>query len=66
LEQLRNQPGHWHELMGDRWGQRAASLDGSNRLVIEPDHEPVPRKPEGGLDWSNTTAVIIVEIADYH
>ena len=66
LEQLRNQPGHWHELTGERWGQLAANLEGGNRLVIEPDHAPIPRKPDGGLDWPNTTAVIVVEIVDYH
>ena len=66
LEQLRNQPGHWHELTGVRWGQLAASLDGGNRLVFEPDHDPIPRKPDGGLDWSQTTTVTILEIVDYH
>ena len=66
MEQLRDQPGHWHELTGDRWGQFAANLEGGNRLVVEPDHEPIPQKTDGGLDWSNITAVIVVEIIDYH
>ncbi len=66
LEQLRNQPGHWHELTGDRWGQLAASLDGGNRLVFEPSHDPIPQKADGGLDWSSTIAVTIVEIVNYY
>ena len=66
LGQLRNQPGHWHELTGERWSQLAASLDGGNRLVFEPDHDPVPRKSDGGLDWHQVTAVTITEIVNYH
>lgn len=66
LEQLRSHPGHWHELTGNRWGQLAANLEGANRLIFEPDHDPVPRKPDGGLDWRLVTAVVITEIVDYH
>ncbi len=66
LEDLRNRPGSWHELTGSRWGQLAASLDGLNRLVFEPNNVPRPTKPDGGLDWSSVTEVIIIEITDYH
>lgn len=66
LEQLRNQPGHWHELTGDCWGQLAANLDGGNRLVFEPDHDPLPTKPDGGLDWNQVSAVVVIEIINYH
>jgi proteic killer suppression protein len=52
LGPLRFDVGHWHELAGDRWGQLACSLDGRNRLVFEPGHDPRPLKPDGGLDWS--------------
>jgi proteic killer suppression protein len=65
LESLRNQPGNCHELAQERDGQPAVSLDGLFRLVFEPA-EPIPRKPDGGLDWSNVIAVEIVEIVDYH
>ena len=65
LENLRDQPGNCHELAQDRAGQLAISLDGLFRLIFEPI-EPVPRKPDGGLDWSKVTAVDIIEIVDYH
>ena len=65
LEDLRFQPGHWHELIGDRWGQLAVSLSGRIRLIFEP-YDLRPEKPDGGLDWSRITAVVIVEITDYH
>ena len=66
LEELRHRPGHWHELTGDRWGQLATSLDGLNRLIFEPNDDPLPTKDDGGLDWSAVTEIVIVEIADYH
>ena len=66
LEELRNRPGSWHELSGTRWGQLAASLDGLNRLVFEPNNDPKPTKSDGGLDWSAVTEIIIIEITDYH
>ena len=66
LELLRFEPGHWHELTGDRWGQLACSLDGANRLVFEPGNDPTPLKSDGGLDWTRVTAVEIIEIIDYH
>ena len=66
LEELRNRPGSWHELSGTRWGQLAASLDGLNRLVFEPNNDPKSIKPDGGLDWSAVTEIIIIEITDYH
>lgn len=66
LESLRFDVGRWHELMGDRWGQLACSLDGLIRLIFEPAHEPRPFKPDGGLDWTRITTVEIIEITDYH
>ena len=66
LEKLRYAPGDWHELTGDRDGQLACSLRGLNRLVFTPSNDPIPIKPDGGLDWSEVTAVMNVEIVDYH
>ena len=66
LEKLRFYPGKYHELTGDRWGQLAVSLEGLTRLVFEPNHDPRPIKPDGGLNWSAVTSVMIVEIVDYH
>ena len=55
-----------HPLKGDRNGQYAVSLDGGVRLVFEPANEPVPQKDDGGINWSEVTAVCIVFIGDYH
>jgi proteic killer suppression protein len=66
LEELRHRPGGWHELTGNRWGQLAASLDGLNRLIFEPNNDPRPTKPDGGLDWTAVTEIVIIEITDYH
>jgi proteic killer suppression protein len=66
LEKLRFFPGNFHELTGDRWGQLAVSLGGLPRLIFEPNHDPRPTKPDGGLDWLAVTSVTLVEIVDYH
>ena len=66
LEQLRYAAGDWHELKGDRKGQLACSLRGLKRLVFIPANDPIPTKPDGGLDWIQVTAVMNVEIVDYH
>ena len=65
LEILRGQPGHCHELTQDRAGQLAVSLDGLFRLVFAPQ-EPIPHKPDGGLNWNEVIAIEIIEIVDYH
>jgi proteic killer suppression protein len=66
LEALRFAAGDWHELTGDRKGEIACSLSGRVRLIFVPANEPLPTKPDGGLDWSNVTAVMNLEIVDYH
>ena len=58
--------GRPHPLTGDRAGQFALDLVHPNRLVFEPDHDPVPRTEDGGIDWSQVTQVCIVWIGDYH
>ena len=66
LEKLRFAPGDWHELAGKRKGQFACSLRGLDRLVFLPANNPRPTKPDGGLDWAQITAVMNLEIIDYH
>ncbi|MGL6225792.1 MAG: type II toxin-antitoxin system RelE/ParE family toxin [Thermoguttaceae bacterium] len=65
LEELRFQPGHFHELSGERLGQLAVRLEGVVRLVFRPAHPP-PIKADGGLNWSEVTSVELIEIVDYH
>lgn len=66
LAQLRNQPGRFHELAGDRKDFMACDLDGQNRLIFAVADNPVPRLPYGGLDWSKVSSVCIHGVVDYH
>ncbi len=66
LAQLRNQPGKFHELTGDRKGFLACDLDQPYRLIFAPADEPVPKLPNGGLDWEKVTSVCIHEVVNYH
>lgn len=36
------------------------------RLIFIPDHDPVPRLKDGGLDWSKVTAIKILGVEDTH
>lgn len=58
--------GNPHPLVGDRQGQFSIGLAGGNRLVFEPNHNPVPKKDDGGINWTMVTSVTIVFIGDYH
>lgn len=66
LEVMRTLPGRCHELKGDRDGQLSLDLEHPNRLILEPANDPVPCKPDGGLDWSSIDAVRIIGIEDTH
>ena len=59
--------GRFHELKGDRKGQLSLDLVHPQRLLFQPNHDPVPRKEEGGeLDLAKITSVLILEITDPH
>ena len=66
LEDLRHLPGRCHELHGDRKGQLAIDVKHPHRLIFQPAHDDVPRHEDGGLDWTNITAIRVIEITDYH
>lgn len=66
LEEMKRLPGKCHELSGDRRGQLSLSVSGNYRLIFEPANDPLPLKPDGGLDWSRVTAVKVIEVEDYH
>ena len=55
-----------HELKADRAGQISVDLRHQYRLLFEPANKPIPRKPDGGLDWAKITAVRILEVEDTH
>jgi plasmid maintenance system killer protein len=67
LQDLRTLPGpRCHELTGDRKGQLSVDLEHPYRLLFGPANDPIPRKEDGGLDWSHITAVEIIQIEDTH
>lgn len=59
-------PARCHELTGNRAGQLSLDLDHPYRLIFMPDHDPPPTRPEGGLDWSGVTSVVILGVEDTH
>ena len=59
-------PDRSHLLRGDRAGQFAVDLVHPHRLVFEPNHELLPRAEDGGIDAGQVTAIVIVEVTDYH
>ena len=67
LEEIRPFPApRCHELRENRKGQLAVDLEYPKRLIFKPEHNPIPIKNNGGLDWTKITAVKIIEIKDYH
>ena len=54
---MRNLPGHWEELTGDRKGQFSCRLASGLRLIVRPKRQPPPAKPDGGLDWRAVAAM---------
>jgi plasmid maintenance system killer protein len=60
-------PGRCHELTkGQKSGQLSVDLDHPYRLIFTPDHDPVPTRKEGGLDWSQITSIKILGVEDTH
>lgn len=66
LEDLRNMPGGYHELLNVRKGQWACDLDQPYRLVFEPHENPIPTDKDGRYIWIEIKGVEIVEIINYH
>ena len=66
LEDMRRVPGRCHELRGDRAGVLSLDLTHPYRLLFTPAHDPLPLKPDGGLDWATITAVTIIGVEDTH
>ncbi len=46
-----SKPARCHELSGDRKGKLSVDLDHPYRLIFVPNHDPVPKHEDGGLDW---------------
>ena len=59
-------PTYRHELKGNRKGEFAVKLNANYRLVFVPNHDPVPRREDGGIDLEKITSVILLSVEDYH
>ena len=59
-------PFRCHQLSGDRDEQFAVDLVHPYRLVFEVAHDPIPRDEFGGVDKLRVTAIMIMEVIDYH
>lgn len=59
-------PGNFHPLSGVRDGTFALNLKHGYRLILEPAHDPIPRRPDGGIDLVAVTAVTVLDVEDYH
>lgn len=66
LSDMHGVPGNCHRLRADLAGEFAVDLRGPYRLIFEPDHDPVPRLDDGGVDTASVTNIKIKEVADYH
>ena len=55
-----------HELTLNRKGQFAVDLEHPRRLILKPNHNPLPLKADGGIDLRKITAVTILGVEDYH
>lgn len=59
-------PSRCHELKGNLKGTLSVDLDHPYRLIFRPNHDIVPSKEDGGLDWDCVTAICILEVQDTH
>jgi len=67
LDEIRTLPQpRCHELTGDRSGQLSVDLNHPYRLLFRPYNNPIPLKPDGGLDWTEVTQIEILGVEDTH
>ncbi len=59
-------PDRRHQLSGDRHERFAVDLVQPYRLVFDANHEPIPRKEDGGMDTERVTSITILDVVDYH
>src|SRR5262245_9082445 len=59
-------PDRCHQLSADRDERFAVDLTRNWRLEFEPDHVPIPRKPDGGINEQEVTAIRLLGVVDYH
>ncbi|MBI5303490.1 MAG: type II toxin-antitoxin system RelE/ParE family toxin [Chloroflexi bacterium] len=67
LEDLRSLPqARYHQLRENRAEQISADVEYPYRLIFVCANDPVPRNPDGGLDWTRVTAIVIIGVENTH
>ena len=59
-------PERLHQLSQDRDEQFAVDIKGQSRLIFVPDHDPIPRNADGGINKNEVTAICITEVNTQH
>jgi len=59
-------PARCHELTGNLKEHFSVDLTHPYRLLFVPDHDPIPRRPDGGIDRSAVTTIEVIDIEDTH
>ena len=65
LAELHLLPGRTHALSGNRAGRFAMDLPDGRRLEFRPT-PPAPTKPDGGIDLTKVTSIVLIEISDHY
>lgn len=55
-----------HPLVANLAGLFAVDLVHPDRLAFRPANDPLPLRPDGGIDTARVTAIEVVGIGDYH
>ena len=50
-----------HELTGNLKGELAVDISGNFRILFEPNHNPIPKKEDGGLNWEEVSKINAIE-----
>ena len=67
LEDMRYLPqARCHELRGNLKGILSVDAQHPLRLLFRPASNPVPKTPDGGLDWAGVTTIEILGVEDTH
>lgn len=61
-----SKPERCHELTGNRAGQFSMDLMQPYRLIFVPNHNPLPLKEDGQLDWFQISNIKVLEVEDTH
>ncbi|MBL1148453.1 MAG: killer suppression protein HigA [Pseudomonadota bacterium] len=60
-------PERCHQLTQDKDELFAVDVEKQWRIIFIPDHNPIPRKKDGGIDKEKITSIVITDICeDYH